>query len=158
MSRHNHQSIKYSNKNPSTLTDLSKSVSCYLHDENSIYRVLAIELCSRGFHVWQHYVDAMEILRSLFNIATNSKKDSISIQNLGAQARLAILSITSNDMPFLMSTLCLDVLSPPTMEHRRSVLQVLAFLIKKVFYRCSFLCQAHKYISDVLSCIRISRS
>lgn len=121
---------------PSTLTDISKSISFYLHDENSIYRVLAIDLCSRGFHVWQHYVDAMEILRSLFNIATNSRKDSISIQNSGAQARLAILSITSNDMPFLMSTLCLDILGPPTMEHRRSVLQVLAFLIRKVGFDC----------------------
>ena len=112
--------------------DLSKSIGFYLHDENSIYRVLAIDLCSRGFHVWQHYIDAMELLRSLFNIATNSKKDAISIQNLGAQARLAVLSIASNDMSFLMNTVCLDILSPPTMEHRRSVLQVLAFLIKKV--------------------------
>ena len=144
MSRRIHLSINHTNENPSTLMDLSKSISSYLHDENSTYRVLAIDLCSRGFHVWQHYVDAMEILRSLFNIATNSRKDSISIQNLGAQARLAILSITSNDMPFLMSTICLDVLSPPTMEHRRSVLQVLAFLIKKVFHCSSYLCHAHK--------------
>jgi len=112
--------------------DISKSINFYLHDENSSYRIIAIDLCSRGFHVWQHYIDAMEILRSLFNTATNSKKDSISIQNLGAQARLAVLSIASNDMPFLMSTVCIDILSPPTMEHRRSVLQVLAFLIKKV--------------------------
>jgi len=116
--------------------DISKSTSLYLHDENSIYRVLAIDLCSRGFHVWQHYIDAVEILRSLFNIATNSRKDSISVQNMGAQARLAVLSIASDNMPFLMNTLCLDILSPPTMEHRRSVLQVLAFLIKKV-YSCS---------------------
>ena len=112
--------------------DISKSTSLYLHDENSTYRVLAIDLCSRGFHVWQHYVDAMEILRCLFNIATSSKKDSISIQNMGSQARLAVLSIASNHMPFVMNTLCLDVLNPPTMEHRRSVLQVVAFLIKKV--------------------------
>lgn len=112
--------------------DISKSTSLYLHDENSIYRVLAIDLCSRGFHVWQHYIDAVEILRSLFNIATNSRKDSISVQNMGAQARLAVLSIASDNMPLLMNTLCLDILSPPTMEHRRSVLQVLAFLIKKV--------------------------
>jgi hypothetical protein len=116
----------------SALMDISKSTSLYLHDENSIYRVLAIDLCSRGFHVWQHYIDAVEILRSLFNIATNSRKDSISVQNMGAQARLAVLSIASDNMPLLMNTLCLDILSPPTMEHRRSVLQVLAFLIKKV--------------------------
>lgn len=127
--------------------DISKSLSLYLHDENSIYRVLAIDLCSRGFQVWQHYIDAMEMLRSIFNIATNSRKDSISIQNMGAQARLAILSIASDNMLFLMNTLCLDILSPPTVEHRHSVLQILAFLIKKV--RSRFVDEVFFFISSL---------
>jgi len=76
----------------------------------------------------------MEILRSLFDLATNARKDSISIQNVGAQARLAVLSIASNNMPLFMGTLCLDILTPPTVEHRRSVMQILAFLIKKVLF------------------------
>jgi len=114
--------------------DISKSISLYLHDEKSIYRVLGIDLCSRGFNVWQHYVDSMEILRSLFDLATNVRKDSISIQNVGSQARLAVLSIASNNMPLFMGTLCLDILTPPTVEHRRSVMQILAFLIKKVIF------------------------
>ena len=114
--------------------DISKSISLYLHDEKSIYRVLGIDLCSRGFNVWQHYIDSMEILRSLFDLATNARKDSISIQNVGAQARLAVLSIASNNMPLFMGTLCLDILTPPTVEHRRSVMQILAFLIKKVLF------------------------
>jgi hypothetical protein len=76
----------------------------------------------------------MEILRSLFDLATNARKDSISVQNVGTQARLAVLSIASNNMPFFMGTLCLDILTPPTVEHRRSVMQILAFLIKKVFF------------------------
>lgn len=121
----------------SALMDISKSITLYLHDEKSIYRVLAIDLCSRGFNVWQHYIDAMEILRSLFDLATNVRKDSISIQNVGAQARLAVLSIASNNMPLFMGTLCLDILTPPTVEHRRSVLQILAFLIRKVSSPCS---------------------
>jgi len=112
--------------------DISKSIGLYLHDENSIHRALAIDLCSRGFHVWQHYIDSMEILRSLFDLATTVRKDSISVQNVGAQARLAVLSIATNNMPLLMGTVCLDILNPPTMEHRRSVLQILAFLIRKV--------------------------
>ena len=119
---------------PSALMDISKSISLYLHDEKSIYRVLGIDLCSRGFNVWQHYIDSMEILRSLFDLATNARKDSISIQNVGAQARLAVLSIASNNMPLFMGTLCLDILTPPTVEHRRSVMQILAFLIKKVLF------------------------
>ena len=116
----------------SALMDISKSVSLYLHDEKSIYRVLAIELCSRGFNVWQHYVDALEILRSLFGLATSVRKESISIQNVGSQARLAVLSIAADNMPLFMGTLCLDILTPPSIDHRRSVLQILAFLIRKV--------------------------
>ncbi|KAF8158416.1 hypothetical protein B0H34DRAFT_797808 [Crassisporium funariophilum] len=124
-------SEKYSLLTVNALTDISKSISLYLHDEKSIYRVLAIDLCSRGFHVWQHYTDSMEILRSLFSLSTSMRKDAISIQNVGAQARFAVLAIASNSMPLLMGTLCLDILTPPSMEHRRSVLQILAFLIKK---------------------------
>ncbi|KAF9483399.1 WD40 repeat-like protein [Pholiota conissans] len=122
---------KYSLLSTNALMDISRSITLYLHDEKSIYRVLAIDLCSRGFNVWQHYIDAMEILRSLFDLATNVRKDSISIQNVSAQARLAVLSIASNNMALFMGTLCLDILTPPTMEHRRSVLQILAFLIRK---------------------------
>ncbi|KDR82569.1 hypothetical protein GALMADRAFT_237950 [Galerina marginata CBS 339.88] len=124
-------SEKYSLLSTSALTDISKSISLYLNDEKSIYRILAIDLCSRGFNVWQHYIDAMEILRSLFDLATNVRKDSISVQNISAQARLAVLLIASNNMPLFMGTLCLDILSPPSTEHQRSVLQILAFLIRK---------------------------
>ena len=136
--------------------DISKSISLYLHDEKSIYRVLGIDLCSRGFNVWQHYVDSMEILRSLFDLATNSRKDSISIQNVGSQARLAVLSIASNNMPLFMGTLCLDILTPPTVEHRRSVMQILAFLIKKVvfFFSSSEYFQSDLFDSDLTSCNR----
>ena len=122
----------------SSLTDISKSITMYLHDESSVYRVLAIDLCSRGFHVWQHYVDTMEILRSLFMLSTNVRKDSISIQNVNSQARLAVLSIASNNIQLFMSTLCLDILTPPTLEHRRSVMQIVAFLIRKVWLIFTF--------------------
>ena len=122
----------------SSLTDISKSITLYLHDESSVYRVLAIDLCSRGFHVWQHYVDTMEILRSLFMLSTNVRKDSISIQNVNSQARLAVLSIASSNIQLFMSTLCLDILTPPTLEHRRSVMQIVAFLIRKVWLIFTF--------------------
>lgn len=116
----------------SALTDISKSISLYLHDEKSAYRVLAIDLCSRGFHVWQHYIDAIEILRSLFNLATNTRKDAISTQNVAVQARAAVLSIAANNTPLFITTLCLDILTPLTLEHRRSVMQIVAYLIRKV--------------------------
>jgi hypothetical protein len=97
-----------------------------------MYRVLAVDLCSKGFHVWQHYIDAMEILRSLFVLATTSKKDSINLQNIGPQARLAVLQIAASDTGLFMTTLGLDILNPPSLEHRKSVLQVVAFLVRKV--------------------------
>ena len=104
----------------------------YLHDEKSLYRALAIDLCSRGFHIWQHYVDAMEMLRALFILATNSRKDSISTQNVGPQARLAVLQIAASNTPLFMTTLGLDISHPRGTEHRKSTMQLVAFLIRKV--------------------------
>ncbi|KAG7088816.1 hypothetical protein E1B28_012775 [Marasmius oreades] len=115
----------------STMKDISKSISLYLHDEHSIYRVLAVDLCSRGFHVWQHHIDALEILRSLISLATSTKKEAISAQNPGAQARSAILHISATNTTLFMTTLGLDILNPVDTEHRKSVLQILAFLIRK---------------------------
>ncbi|KAF7767943.1 hypothetical protein Agabi119p4_7186 [Agaricus bisporus var. burnettii] len=122
---------KYSFMSAPVLRDISKSISMYLLDEKSSYRVLAIDLCSRGFNVWQHYIDAMEILRSLFMLATTAKKNDISPQNVGTQARAAVLLIATNNTPLFMSTLGLDILTPPTLENRRAVLQIVAFLIRK---------------------------
>ncbi|GLB39841.1 putative WD40 repeats [Lyophyllum shimeji] len=122
---------KYSLLSTSALTDISKSIALYLHDEQSLHRVLAIDLCSRGFHIWQHYIDAMEILRALFALATTSRKDSINLQNIGSQARLAVLQIASSNTPLFMTTLALDILTPPTLEHRKAVMQIVAFLIRK---------------------------
>jgi len=122
---------KYSLLPASTLTDISKSIALYLHDEQSVYRVLAIDLCSRGFHIWQHYVDVMEILRALFTLATNSRKEVITAQNIGAQARLGVLQIASSNTPLFMTTLGLDILNPLNVEHRKSVMQIVVFLIRK---------------------------
>ena len=95
-------------------------------------KALAIDLCSRGFAVWQHYIDAMEMLRSLFNLATSSKKESITAQNIGPQARQAVLQVVTNNTGLFMTTLSLDILHPQSLEHRKSVLQLVAFLTRKV--------------------------
>ncbi|KAJ4468166.1 hypothetical protein J3R30DRAFT_3715082 [Lentinula aciculospora] len=126
---------KYSMLSTSALTDIAKSITMYLHEEDSVHRVLAIDLCSRGFHVWQHYIDALDILRSLFSLATNSKKESINAQNVSAQARLATLHIASTNTPLFMTTLGLDILNPTSTEQRKSVMQIVALLIKKARLR-----------------------
>lgn len=104
----------------------------YLHDEISLYQVLAIDLCSRGFDIWQQYVDVMEMLRALFSLSTYVRKDSINTANVGLHARLAILQIASSNTPLFMTTLSMDIMNPKSLQHRKCVMQLVAFLIRKV--------------------------
>lgn len=115
----------------STLTDIAKSIAGYLHDETSPHRSLAIDLCSRGFQVWQQYVDAVEMLRALFTLATTTKKEAIAMQNVGAQARTAVLQIAASNTPLFMTTLAIDILHPRSVAHRKAVMQLVIFLVRK---------------------------
>jgi hypothetical protein len=74
----------------------------------------------------------MDILRALFSLATNVRKEAITAQNVAAQARLGVLHIASSNTPLFMTTLGLDILNPLSVEHRKSVMQIVAFLIRKV--------------------------
>lgn len=116
----------------SALTDISKSIVLYLYDEQSPHRSLAVELCARGFDVWQNYVEAMEMMRALFRLATTSQKNAISVHNIGQQARLAVLQIAAGNTPLFMTTLSMDIMHPGSIEHRRSIMQLIAFMIRKV--------------------------
>ncbi|KAH9932736.1 WD40 repeat-like protein [Epithele typhae] len=122
---------KYTLLTPGTLTEIAKSIALYLHDEASPYRSLAIDLCSRGFQVWQQYVDAVEMLRALFTLATTTKKEAIAAQNVGAQARTAVLQIAASNSPLFMTTLAIDILHPRSPTARRAVLQLVVFLVRK---------------------------
>lgn len=122
---------KYSLLSTSSLVDISKSIALYLHDESSAHRGLAIDLCARGFQIWQHYIDAMATLRALYTLATNTRKETISAQNIGPQARLAVLQIASSNTPLFMTTLTLDILNPKTLDQRKAVMQLVAFMIRK---------------------------
>ncbi|KAG2341534.1 WD40 repeat-like protein [Suillus weaverae] len=122
---------KYSLLSTSSLTDISKSIALYLHDESSAHRGLAIDLCARGFKIWQHYIDAMAMLRALYTLATNTRKETISAQNIGPQARLAVLQIASSNTALFMTTLTLDILNPKTLDQRKAVMQLVAFMIRK---------------------------
>ena len=126
------------NSSQSALNVISKSVMIYLHENDMSCKALAIDLCCRGFSIWQHYVDSMEMLRSLFSLATSSKKESISAQNVGPQARQAVLHVVTTDTGIFMTTLSLDILHPHSLEHRKSVMQLVAFLIRKVGLFFSF--------------------
>ena len=77
----------------------------------------------------------MELLRSLFALATHTKKDGITTLNVGAAARIAVLQIASNNTPLVMTTLSMDILHVTDVERRKSLMQMLAFLIRKVLNR-----------------------
>ena len=107
----------------------------YLLDDRPMCKVLAIDLCSRGFNIWQSYVDVMDLLRSLFSLATHTKKDGITTLNVGAAARSAVLQVMSSNTPLVMTTLSMDILHVTDVQQRKSLMQMLAFLIRKVgFY------------------------
>lgn len=118
----------------SIFTDVAASIALYLHDESSAHRVVAIDLSSRGLQIWQAYTDTMEILRSLFELSTASRKDNDipSIRNPGAQARLAVLHIAGTNGHLFMTKLLLDILQPRTSDHSLAIMHLLAFLIRKV--------------------------
>ncbi|KAH9950696.1 WD40 repeat-like protein [Amylocystis lapponica] len=122
---------KYNLLPTSALTDVARSIAIYLHNEASLHRALAIDLCSRGFPVWQQYVDAVDMLRALFTLATTSRKEAISVHNIGTQARTAVLQIASSNTPLFMTTMTIDILHPQSVQHRRSILQLVIFLIRK---------------------------
>ncbi|KAH9040230.1 hypothetical protein EDB84DRAFT_1587571 [Lactarius hengduanensis] len=97
---------QYNLLSSSALNIISKSVMTYLHEERCM-------------------------IRSLFNLATSSKKESITAQNIGPQARQAVLHVVTNNTGIFMTTLSLDILHPQSLEHRKSVLQLVAFLTRK---------------------------
>lgn len=74
------------------------------------------------------------MLRALFTLATSTKKEGISTNNVGQQARTAVLQIASGNTPLFMTTLSIDILQPKSVQHRKSVLQLVIFLIHKVMY------------------------
>lgn len=103
----------------------------YLHDNDASLKATAVDLSSRGFHIWQQYIDATTMLRSLVTLATSTRKENIAA-NVGPQARQAILNIVTHHTGLFMTTISLDIMNPRDIEQRRSVMQLVAFLIRKV--------------------------
>lgn len=118
---------------PNVVTDVANSIAMFLHDESSAHRIIGIDLSSRGLQIWQAYTDTMEILRSLFDLASTTRKDADlpSIRNEATQARLAVLHVATTCTHLFMTKLLLDVTQPRTPAHSRSIMQLLAFLIRK---------------------------
>ena len=77
-------------------------------------------------------MDVMELLRSLFTLATHTKKDGITTLNVGTAARSAVLQIVSNNTPLVMTALSMDIMHVTDVQQRKSLMQMLTVLIRKV--------------------------
>lgn len=124
----------------SVLTDLSASIATYLDEsQHPFHQAIATELCSRGFHIWQNFVDAMGLVRQLFSIAIGRNPSTPS--DLRALARIATVHVAGVNPPLFMSTLLFDILNAPTVVSRNATLKLLGFIIRKVsaiIQPCSF--------------------
>lgn len=116
----------YSLFSTSLLKDVAQSVTLYLNDSTSPYRALGIDLCSAGFQIWQHYVDAMEVLRALFHLATNKSTGGMTLQ-----ARNASFHVASTNTPLFMTTLSHDIINATSPEQRNSTMKLVALLAKR---------------------------
>lgn len=119
------------------LKDIASSISIYINDNvRGVSQAIAIELCCRGFSIWQHYLDAMEVVRTLFGLATN--KESGALVENRALARQATLHIASANTPLFMTTLSLDILHARSPAHCSATMRLVAFMVRKVRVRLSF--------------------
>ncbi|GAA5943940.1 hypothetical protein JCM10213_009036 [Rhodosporidiobolus nylandii] len=112
------------------LKDLSVSVAAYLEDhEHPYHQAVATELCSRGFGIWQNYVDAMSLVRQLFGVAIG--RNPSTPNDLRLLARHATMHVAVVNTPLFMSTLVHDILNAPTAPARNATLKLLGFIIRK---------------------------
>lgn len=110
----------------------------YMLDESPAHRTVAVDLGARGFHLWQNYISAMELLRSLFRLTThnsasgNPPADSDGARVVAQHARSGVLHIAASETPLFVSTISLDIMDATSIVHRNSTMQLIAFIIRKV--------------------------
>lgn len=87
-------------------------------------------MCTRGFEIWQNYVDAMKLVRLLFGLATGRNINTpLEVKNL---AKLATLHVAAVNTPLFMTTLSFDILNSVEAVHRKATLKLLGFMVRKV--------------------------
>ncbi|PWN36966.1 uncharacterized protein FA14DRAFT_8382 [Meira miltonrushii] len=133
---------RYTVMPPNLLKDISASISLYLNDEfDPAHQSIAIVLCDRGFSIFQHYFDAMEIVRTMFSLSTilpktdnnengASKAAQVALENRDL-ARQATLRIAEENTPLFMTTLSLDILHARSPEHCSATMRLVAFMVRR---------------------------
>ncbi len=114
----------------STLKDIAASILSYLGKAKPPHQMLAIDLCHKGFDVWQNYVDPSELLRSLFALAV-PKDINPSNSTVAAHARNAVLHLAADSSPMFVTTLSMDIMDARSVEERDSVMRLCVFVARK---------------------------
>lgn len=122
---------------PALLKEVANSVALFLHDDaEPAHQSIAILLCDRGFTIFQHYFDAMDIVRTLFSLSTSKNQDSkdeasaTAVENRGL-ARRATLRIAEDNTPLFMTTLSLDILHAQSPTHCDATMRLVALMVRK---------------------------
>lgn len=84
---------------------------------------IALELCA-GCHVWQHYIDTVDLVRRVFCLATQDEG-----HGLRGLARRATLALAEKHSTLFMSTLAMDILHAPSVEQSQVTQRLVAFMI-----------------------------
>ncbi|WFC96898.1 hypothetical protein MBRA1_003562 [Malassezia brasiliensis] len=133
-------SERYAYLTPGLLKHIAMGVARYLHapttDAAGVERVyVALELCCRGCEIWQHYVDAVALVRGIFRIAAHTD-DAAPVRqlrglSLRGLARRATLELAAHHSALFMSTLAMDILHATSVEQTQVTLRLVAFLIRQ---------------------------
>ncbi|KAL0075327.1 hypothetical protein J3Q64DRAFT_1878598 [Phycomyces blakesleeanus] len=95
----------------------------------STARTLAsMELLSQGFSTWESYINAAEVLRTLFAYASDTQPSMASI-NRGAKQ--AIFHIAIANMPLVLGTLTYDTMHSKKIDERIQCLTMIGYFIRK---------------------------
>lgn len=118
---------RYAYMSPARLKQVSHAIAQNVSPRAPTeWAVAALELCSIGFDVWQHYVDAVALVRGIFELATDEQAAGI----LRTAARRATLALASQHGALFMSTLAMDILHAPSAHHNQVALRLVAFMVR----------------------------
>lgn len=96
----------------------------------SMARTLSsMELLSQGFQTWETYINAAEVLRTLFVYATDPQP-VMALVSRGAKT--AIFKISEANMPLVISTLTFDTMNAKSLDDRLRCLKIIGTFIRKV--------------------------
>lgn len=118
-------SERYAYFSPSLLRHVARLVLAFLAHATPGTRQahIALELCV-GCHVWQHYIDTVDLVRRVFCLATQDEG-----QGLRSLARRATLALAEKHSTLFMSTLAMDILHAPSVEQSQVTQRLVAFMI-----------------------------